>query len=353
VTLLGDLLPAFLATALALPALAGLAPPLGLVDTPSARSTHARPVARVGGIGLLAGMLTAVAVLALRAHGALDAAGAWLPYGLPALLFFLIGLADDRWRLSARPKLLAQAAVAALAVVLGLRWGGAAAGPFGALDFGALTPVMTWLWIVAVVTLVNFVDGIDLITACVTVVVLGAAAGAQAGPGDGMLHALAAAALLGVVLFNVSPARLFLGDAGTHLLGFLVAAAALGLPAAGPRAPVALPWVLASAPLLPAVIDVALALVSKARRGVPLAAAHSDHLHQRLTKAGWSHPASALRYGALALLALLMVTEVARGAGLVACLAISAVVLAMHLGTALHTTRGVAWSPHVRGGTGR
>ena len=61
----------------------------------------------------------------------------------------MIGLVDDVRPIRARWKFLAQAAVAAAAVALGLRWEGAALGPFGALGFGSATPFMTWLWLVA------------------------------------------------------------------------------------------------------------------------------------------------------------------------------------------------------------
>ncbi len=335
-----DLLPAALIAWLAVPPLARQAEGLGLVDVPSARSTHTQPVPRVGGIAILLGLAGALALLALRRHPALDAGKAWLPYVFPAVLFFAIGLADDGARLGTRTKFLFQAGVAGGAVLFGLRWSGTASGPFGAIAFGAWTPVLTWLWIVAVVTLVNFVDGIDLITAAIAVVVLGAAAGAGAGPGGGLLYLVTAAAVVGYGFWNVRPARAFPGDSATHMLGFLMATAALDLPGET----VALPWAAASAPLLPGVIDVALGLLAKQRRGVPLARAHNQHLYQRLTRIGWSHAAVALRYGLLAMLALLMVTWVAPRYGLGWCLALSALVLLWHVALGLSRTRRIPYS---------
>jgi UDP-N-acetylmuramyl pentapeptide phosphotransferase/UDP-N-acetylglucosamine-1-phosphate transferase len=198
---------------------------------------------------------------------------------------------------------------------------------------------MTWLWIVAVVTLVNFVDGIDLITAATAVVVLGAAAGGGTGPGAGLLYILAAAAVVGFGFWNLRPARAFPGDSATHLLGFLLASVALEQPGTTRG----LPWAVASAPLLPGVLDVALGLVAKARRGVPLARAHNQHLHQRLTRVGWSHAAVALRYGLLALVALWLVAWVAPHWGLAVCLGLGAVVMLAHLGQGLGRTRGIAY----------
>lgn len=290
---------ALLAFGVALPAVglaARWAPRLGLLDAPAAHKSHARPVPRSGGLGLALGL--GVGALAAIAPG--DGAATGRAWGLPALGFFALGWADDRFRLRARTKLVGQVLLAASAVGLGLSWGGGGWGAFPALAFGAATPWMTGLWIVAVVTLVNFLDGIDLLTVAWTAVPLAVAAGAGAGPDGGACFAAALGALLGFAAWNVTPARAFVGDAGTHLLGFLVAASALEGP--GPHV-AALPWPVVGGLLLPAVVDVAAGLVAKARRGVPLSAAHRDHPYQRLTRRGLPHAAVALRYGALTLLA--------------------------------------------------
>ena len=98
---------------------------------------------------------------------------------VPLVLYFAIGLADDLGYIGTRRKLVLQMAAAMCAVILGLRWGGDALGPFSEIRFGWLSPHMTALWLFAVVMLVNFVDGIDLITSTVAVVMLGAAAGGE------------------------------------------------------------------------------------------------------------------------------------------------------------------------------
>ena len=337
------LLVAFLVSAGTLPLLARAAGRWGLVDVPGARSIHATPVARIGGCGLLLGLGAGIATSVGGADAGLDAAAPWVPYLLPALAYFGIGLLDDRRTLRPRIKFLLQAGAAALAVGLGLRWQGAALEPFGPLSFGVATPACTWLWLVAVVTLVNFLDGLDLITVGGAVVLLGAGAGAGAGPGGGALYAIAGAAVLGLGFWNASPARVFPGDAGTHLLGFLVATLALHLPASGASGTQALPWVAASAPLVPGVIDVGLGLYVKARQGVPLSQAHNQHLSQRLTRRGATHAAVALRYGVLALVALFLVVVVAPRFGLAACLLGAVLVLAWHIGSAWARTRALPY----------
>ncbi len=324
---------------LGVPAAARFAARFGLLDVPSERSVHRRPVPRTGGAGLFAGWCASVVAAAATGACGWDDAGRYL---LPGAAWFAVGWADDLRGLRPGTKLLLQSGCALLAVAVGFRWGGDGIGPFPALRFGAATGAMTWLWFVAVGIVVNFVDGIDLITCATTVVLLGAAAGGAAGPGAGVLYAGAAGAVTGLAFWNASPARVFAGDGGTHLLGFLVASVACGLPALDPPA-TALPWAVASAPLLPGVIDVAWGIVSKVRRGVPVAAAHSDHLYQRLAKAGtraaWSHPRVALRYGLLALTAVLVVGRIGPAAGLVPAVLAAVLVLGAHLAHAVSVSR--------------
>lgn len=311
---------------------------LGLVDTPGARKMHAAPTPRTGGVSVVLALL--LGWLTWLGTGSGPPAGALAPYVLPLLGFFVLGLLDDRRGIAPGTKLLLQLALCTLAVALGLEWGGDAIGPFPALTFGAATPAMSVLWLVAVLTVINWIDGIDLITATTCVVLLATGAGGGAGPGAGALYAVAAGALLGFAFWNISPARVFLGDSGTHALGFLVGT--LALEPAGTSA-AALPWALASAPLLPGVVDIAVGLRVKARRGVPLWAAHRQHLHQRLTRVGWSHPAVALRYGVLALVAVGLVAWVGPRHGIWVCAGAGALVLGGHLVHLLARTHGLPY----------
>jgi UDP-N-acetylmuramyl pentapeptide phosphotransferase/UDP-N-acetylglucosamine-1-phosphate transferase len=320
-----------------------------LMDHPDARKHHAAPVPRVGGLAI-AGALAATALL-LLSGGPLDAV--WLPFLVLAGGATVIGAADDLGRLSTSEKLAAQVALSGVAGVW-LEWSGHGAGAFGDLTFGWLSPLMTALWVFAVITVVNFIDGIDGITAFVCVCMLSVGVGCGAGPGDGTLYLLAAAALLGVAFWNVTPARVFLGDAGSHLLGLLVAVLPLGVRGA-PEAVSSVPWPLAAAPLLPCVIDVGWGVAAKVRHGIPVHAAHSDHVYQRITKAGASHLASAARYGLLTLTGVALACA-SGSLGLAMTLGLAALVLGVHFGTAWRRTRDVPLSFPPSGevsGTGR
>ena len=315
-----------------------LARRVGAYDLPDpTRRTHTVPTPRIGGVALFVAVLPEL--LPCRA----------VSYGAATTLFFLVGLADDLWGwrrgrgLPARVKLALQIGAAALPVWLfGLRFAGAPTGPWPALDLGVAAAPMTVLWLLAVVTVVNFMDGIDGITAATCAVLLGAATGAGS-PHTTALFAAAGAALVGFSAWNAPRARIFLGDGGSHLLGALLACSVCTsddvLPDYRDLAP--MPWALLGAALLPSIADVAGALVHKARHRIPFSQAHADHLYQRLTKAGTPVALVALRYGALALLALVVVGPFASLAGLPAACAVGAVVLAAHGVQAQRKVRGV------------
>lgn len=242
------------------------------LDQPNARSLHAAPVPRIGGLGLLAGVGASLL-------------WAW-PAGLGAILLLALGLAAlswlDDWRgLPVPPRLAAHLAAAGL-FVLG---SGLAEGPFG----WALLLALAVVWMT---NLYNFMDGADGLAGGMAVFGFAAYAVAAWLAGDmemARLAACVAAAAVGFLCFNFPPARLFLGDVGAVPLGFL--AAVLGLE--GWRRglwPPALP-VLAFAPFI---VDAGATLLRRLLRGENLGQAHRDHYYQRLIRMGWSHRRLAL-----------------------------------------------------------
>ena len=240
---------------------------LGVADVPNARSSHAAPTPRAGGVAVVAALLLGLAL-----------AGAAEPAFVAALLALLaLGFWDDVRGAAPWPKLAAQAAIAA-----GYAW---AAMPGWA-------GVLLALWLLFFVNAFNFMDGANGIAGLTAAVAAGALALAGAPP-----LALAALCLLGAVVgflpFNFPRARIFLGDAGSLPLGF--ALAALAAQAEGP------PW-LAPALLFTFVFDVALTLVRRALRGDRLTQAHRDHLYQLLLRMGWPHARVSLLYAAAGVL---------------------------------------------------
>lgn len=218
-----------------------LARRVGFVDRPAGRKAHQRPVPYGGGVAIVFVLLLApglglalvalrnwppiahlpfAAALELHAGGIGERLGELALLAIATLIIFFMGLADDRLRLPAWPKLLAQLAAAAI-FVYGL---GRFATFFVPLPF--VNQLATVLWIVAVTNAFNFMDNMDGLSAGVAVIVLGVLAAVAISAGQLFVPVLALVllgALAAFLVFNFPPASIFLGDAGSQTVGYLVA----------------------------------------------------------------------------------------------------------------------------------
>ena len=253
-----------------------------VLDLPDERRLHQVPTARGGGLGIALVLLLA---------------SPWLGQGAAA---FALGLAiaagagfwDDLRPLPALAKLLLQA-LGALPVALAWPLLPALLGPVA----GAAA---AWLLVVALVNIWNFMDGSNGLAAT-QALLFGAAMALFAGPGTPAfwLGLALAAGALGFLPWNLPRARLFLGDVGSHALGFAVAALSLlALAGEGGLAPW-LPLLLASAFLL----DAGLTLLSRLARRQKVWQAHREHLYQRAILHGARHGPVCLAYAAWTLAA--------------------------------------------------
>lgn len=275
----------------------------GLLDIPNARSSHDVPTPRLGGIGIIAGMIAALAVAA-GSGAAVGPAFVLLGIGLAVAVVSLI---DDFRGLPVSARLAVHlaagsAAVASLGsfdVATGL---GVAAPSARAVDIG-----LTVLWIAGFMNAFNFMDGIDGIAGGQAAVAGAALAGIGwmvDVPALAVLGAAQAAACVAFLWHNWSPASIFMGDVGSAFLGFLIAAAPLVAPTTA-QAPYGLfPVALLVWPFL---FDTILTFARRALHGENVVAAHRTHLYQRLTQAGWAHAPVAALYTALAAVAALLV----------------------------------------------
>jgi len=209
-----------------------------------------------------------------------------------AIVFFIIGLVDDRYNLPALPKLLMQAFGATLVVV------GFGLGATAWIEPAWLAQTVSILWILAVVNAYNMVDHADGLAAAVGAVAFGALAAGQMMVGEWFVPGVAlavAGALVGFLLHNLPPAKLFMGDAGSHLVGYLFAVLAMVAryyhPAAGTTRWVVLaPVVILLVPLA----DMVCVSLGRLRRGQsPMQGDATSHLGHRLLARGWT-PRSAL-----------------------------------------------------------
>ncbi|MGD9694148.1 MAG: glycosyltransferase family 4 protein [Thermoleophilia bacterium] len=271
---------AALLVVVATPLAARLARRVGAVDVPSDRRIHTLPTPRLGGLAILLGFLVPV-LFYLPA----DSAGRALVTG--AILITLLGAADDIWGLGPAVKLAGQALCAAIPVSAGLTIDHITLPFLGVGDLGPAQYPLTIIWFVALVNMINFIDGMDGLAAGVSG--LGATTfavlAASLGRGDPAIMAAAlAGACAGFLVFNFHPARVFMGDAGSMLLGFVIAGVAVsGVMKSAAAVAVVAPLVILAIPIL----DTSFVIMKRLKHGLPIYNADRSHFHHRFFTIGW------------------------------------------------------------------
>ncbi|MFQ6331369.1 MULTISPECIES: MraY family glycosyltransferase [unclassified Nocardia] len=284
----------------------------GAVAVPRERDVHVKPIPRMGGVGIYVGVVAAI--LFAQQLPALRRGFEW-QHDISAVLvagtlIVLVGIVDDRWGLDALTKFAGQVTAAGVMAVMGLSWV-IVYDPFNnetvVLDRllgGLITVGIT----VVMINAMNFVDGLDglaaglgLIAALAVFVFTIGLLNEQGGAADTYRPALLAAALAGACLgflpHNFQPARIFMGDSGSMLIGLMLAAVSTGasgripLNGFGPRDVVGLlsPLLLVGAVMFIPVLDLVLAIVRRVRAGVSFSTPDKMHLHHRLLQIGHSH----------------------------------------------------------------
>jgi UDP-GlcNAc:undecaprenyl-phosphate GlcNAc-1-phosphate transferase len=282
-------LAALLALALT-PLAARAARALGIVDRPGGRRLHEEDVPIGGGPALLVAIVIPSLLLA-PAVGLHTAFGAIIA---GAAACAVLGLIDDRMPLTPAVKLVGMVAVAAVPVVDGVTINHFTPPVLDPISLGAWQYPVTILWIVALMNVVNFIDGMDG---------LAAGFGAIAG-GTFMILALSlertsaaviAAALCGACLgflrHNFHPARVFMGDSGALMLGYLLAAVSVqGVLKTTAAVALAFPLMVLFVPIL----DTSFVVLKRMKYRQPIWQADASHLHHRFSRVGWGQRQAAL-----------------------------------------------------------
>ncbi|HUH36635.1 MAG TPA: MraY family glycosyltransferase [Spongiibacteraceae bacterium] len=283
----------FLTIAL-IPVMIRISPRLGLIDIPDARKVHSGAIPRSGGIAMAVGILAPLVIL-LPLQG-------FVPHLLAAtLLIVVFGALDDRNNLSYRWKFLGQI----LAVLLVMK-GGVIAGrlPFMGLDAAPawLSYGVTFFFILGVTNAVNLTDGLDGLAAGTALLALALILVLCLQCDSGVAATVAATTLggvLGFLRYNTFPARIFMGDTGSQMLGFLCAVLAL-IVTQDPQSPVSplLPVLILGLPILDTLMVMGIRL---AQRRSPFSP-DKNHLHHQLIGAGLYH------YEAVALIYMIQIS---------------------------------------------
>jgi UDP-GlcNAc:undecaprenyl-phosphate GlcNAc-1-phosphate transferase len=271
-----------LASALAMavggtPMIRRLALRLGVIDRPNARKIHVNPVPLLGGVAIYGAFIAAILVFGNRFR-----LNELVGILVGASLMSFLGVWDDRRSLSPFLKLVGQFLAASILVVTGVR--------IGTFPWEAVNVAVTLGWVVVITNAMNLLDNMDGLSGGV-----GAAASIYFLLLAAMNHqylvgALSAALLgacLGFLVYNFNPASIFMGDAGSLFLGFVLAA--VGVKLRFPEGVEIVTWMVPVLILGLPLFDTTLVIISRLRRGLnPLTTPGKDHVSHRLVAMGYT-----------------------------------------------------------------
>jgi len=301
----------------------------GFYDLPGERKIHKKPIPRLGGIAIWVGtILSLITVVLLQGQ---------YPFGnsISAILaggsiMFLLGIVDDTYGLSAKFKFFVQIGAALVAFLLGVQIN------FINLPFldanimlGLWSLPITILWIVGLSNAFNFIDGVDGLAGTLGMagaVTLGiiALVATPPHPTCTLLCFILAGAIMGFLVFNYNPARIFMGDSGSLFMGFLLAT----LSVVGVMKSVTFTIFLPVFVLVVPIFDICFATIRRLLKGKNPFTPDAEHLHHKLLRAGFSHNKTVLA---------LLITTIAAGfvatyiAGAIKLYSITIVVLSIAL----------------------
>ena len=309
---------ALVVTAVITPLTIKVAKHFNIIDYPDGRRINEKPVPRLGGIALYLGIL--ISFVALFFFYAPDVEGIrhgltpninYFGVALSATVIFAVGLIDDFRTIRVRYKLIGQIVAAIIACLSGVLFSRIASpngGPF--IELGLFAYPITVFYLVAFANIINLIDGLDGLAAGIAAISSAALFVIAIGKGgfDVALVTLAiAGSCIAFLRYNSYPARIFMGDAGALLLGFLLGLVSLfGVVRTPAFITLAVPIVVAGIP----VIDTFSAIVRRLRAGRSVVDADTKHIHHRILEIGYDQQTTVyILYvfsGLLALCALLL-----------------------------------------------
>jgi UDP-GlcNAc:undecaprenyl-phosphate GlcNAc-1-phosphate transferase len=250
---------------------------LGLVDEPDARRVHLTPIPLMGGIAIYVGFIAALLLFGER----------WvvsqaISILVGATIVSFLGVWDDRWGVRPVLKLLGQTVAAIIVISAGVQ--------VAFLPDPILNLAITLLWILGITNALNLLDNMDGLSGGVGAVAAGFFLLLAAWNGQYLVASLAAALMgvcVGFLVYNFNPATIFMGDAGSLFLGFVLAV--VGIKLRFPGRPDVITWMIPVVVLGLPIFDTTLVVFSRLRRSInPLTNPGKDHVSHRLVVLGLS-----------------------------------------------------------------
>ncbi|HBP3407633.1 TPA: undecaprenyl/decaprenyl-phosphate alpha-N-acetylglucosaminyl 1-phosphate transferase, partial [Staphylococcus aureus] len=254
---------------------------LNLVDKPNFRKVHTKPISVMGGTVILFSFLI----------------GIWIghpieteikPLIIGAIIMYVLGLVDDIYDLKPYIKLAGQIAAALVVAFYGVTIDFISLPMGTTIHFGFLSIPITVIWIVAITNAINLIDGLDGLASGVSaigLITIGFIAILQANIFITMICCVLLGSLIGFLFYNFHPAKIFLGDSGALMIGFIIGF--LSLLGFKNITIIALffPIVILAVPF----IDTLFAMIRRVKKGQHIMQADKSHLHHKLLALGYTH----------------------------------------------------------------
>lgn len=280
----------FLTTLLTTPIVIHLAKVKGWVDLPNARKIHKVPMPRVGGLGILLGITVGVILTGFLEHRS------WpFLFLIPAVLISLMGFVDDVKDISFKIKFAVQILAAILAIALiGVNI------PYitnplthSKIEFGIFGPVIAVIWIVGITNAINLSDGLDGLAAGLSAIAALALAftSARVNTTTAYIALAVFASSVAFLRYNFHPAKTFMGDTGSQLLGFTLAVISIkGSSLSASTLSLAIPILALGIPILDTIYAFIRRMIKKENPFLP----DKMHIHHQLLNIGFSHVGTVL-----------------------------------------------------------
>jgi UDP-GlcNAc:undecaprenyl-phosphate GlcNAc-1-phosphate transferase len=267
--------------------------------------THTEQISRVGGVGIIIGFFVSYVLFFILFDSKDNRSLMHFSIFFGAFACFALGLIDDLRPIDAKLKFIIQILIAIFAHQSGLKIDHVIL-PFVEwdLDLQNFSLILTVIWFVSIMNLINLIDGLDGLAGGIgfMLMILLVILSVEKGIGIPTFLSIGmAGAILGFLVHNFPPARVYMGDSGAYTIGFVIAALSLmnfqkgAVVAAllGPMMALALP-----------IIDVTFAIVRRGIQGLPLFRPDKEHIHHQLMRKGLSHKNTVLILYGLSLMAL-------------------------------------------------
>ena len=270
-----------------------LAKKFGFVDYPNYRKVHTVPMPYLGGVAILVSF-TIVTLFSQPAEME------YKPIIIGAAILCFVGLVDDKYDLKPMVKFIGQLVAIGVPIYYGIIIDTIT--PFGIeINFGFLSVLVTVIWMAAIINAINLIDGLDGLATGVVIIALASIAVItifQSNIFVMMICIILIGSLLGFLPYNFHPAKIFLGDNGSMMLGYIVGVLSIIGFKNITFISLFFPIIILGVPF----IDMFFAVIRRFREGVSVMRADKNHLHHRIRHLGFSHRESVVLIYFIALL---------------------------------------------------